>query len=639
MTVTNSTGLRKILGYLPKSGPPLYTFIAIVVVAFSLGLLLSSGEKDATNMSESHESISQSGKPTIWTCSMHPQVKLPEPGKCPICFMDLIPLDNSFDDDLGERQLKMSAAAAKLAQIVVSPVRRDFAEAAIRMVGKIDYDETRLAYITAWVPGRIDSLYADYTGITVKRGDPMVLLYSPDLLSAQEELIQAKQAMVKLMGSSSTMFRSTAKATVDAAREKLRLLGLTSSQIDEIETSEIYSSHININAPIGGVVIHMNAREGIYVKTGTPIYTIADLSKVWVLFDAYETDLAWLKEGQKVEFKALAIPGKTFTGTISFIDPILSEKTRTVKVRIIADNKSGSLKPGMFVTGIAKSRLDVNGKVVSNSYKDKSNAPLLIPTTVPLLTGTRAVAYVQVANEDGFIFEGREIELGARAGDYYIVKSGLSEGELVVTNGAFKLDSELQIQAKPSMMTPEGGGGPVHQHGGNEQTQKPVDDHTKHKSKSFEVGGDVLSALAPLYDSYFKIQMALADDNLSAAKDSYAELKENTQAMDMSLFKGDSHMAWMNLSDRIIKHSGFGEKAKDIEKAREEFFNLSKSIIDLRDSFGHGGDQNFYLTFCPMADNNKGAYWLQAVDTVFNSFYGSKMLRCGSIKDTLEPRQ
>ncbi len=636
MTMKSTTGPRKFKEYFPKSGTPLYIFIAVVVMAFFLGWMISGDSP--SNSQGAEDGHSQTEEATVWTCSMHPQIKLPKAGQCPICFMDLIPLESSSDDDLGERQLKMSETAVELARISVTPAIREFASGETRMVGKIDYDETKLAYITAWAPGRIDSLYADYTGVSVRRGDPLVQLYSPELLSAQEELLQAKQAAAKLSENTSSVFKSTIEATLEAAREKLNLLGLTPSQISEIEKSNEFSSHITINAPLGGVVVHMNAREGIYVKTGTPIYTIADLSEVWAMFDVYESDLAWLREGQEVEFRPLAFPGEKFTGRISFIDPILNEKTRTVKVRVIADNKAGKLKPGMFVSGTVKSMLDINGNVVSEGSKNKSKAPILIPSTAPLLTGTRAVVYVQVNNDDGFVFEGRVIELGPLAGDQYIVKSGLNEGELVVTNGAFKIDSELQIQAKPSMMTPQGGGGMLHQHGGEDQPKSPVKDHSKHETLSYDTSQDALSALEPVYESYFKIQMALASDDLSQTKDGFAELNKNTQAVNMSLFKGDSHIAWMDLSGKISDISKSGISIKDMEKSRELFLELSKVMINLNKSLGHGNGENFYLTFCPMANNNKGAYWLQTVDTVYNSFYGESMLRCGSIKDTIEAK-
>jgi len=637
MTQIRPKSSKKLLEYFPRKGPALYIIILIIVMAFFVGFLINPGNKDDAHKHDTNESLAQTGEPTIWTCSMHPQIKLPEPGKCPLCFMDLIPLDNSSQDELGERQLKMSEAAVKLAQITTSVVKRDYAEAEVRLYGKIEYDETRLAYISAWVPGRIDSLYADYTGIKVNPGDPLVKLYSPELLSAQMELVQSKLAPSRLKNDAGELNRRSTESTLKAAREKLKLLGLTDRQIETVESDENISDHVIINAPIGGVVVHIDARKGDYVKTGTPIYTIADLSTVWVLLDAYESDLAWIRQGQAVEFQSLALSGEAFTGKIAFIDPVLDNRTRTVKVRVVADNINGRLKPGMLATGIVKSRLDKDGNFVRD--EKESNAPLLIPSSSPLITGARAVVYLQVSDKDGAIFEGREIELGPRAGDYYIVKSGLIEGDIIVTNGAFKLDSELQIQAKPSMMSPEGGSGSmIHDHKGHSPAMDQMSNNAKISSSKPELTKSSLAALNLVYDAYFAVQMALAADNLAEAKTGYSDLKHRTQSIDMNLFEGNSHGIWMENSQTIIKESEAGEKADNIEAARKAFLKLSQAMIELTKKLGHGGHRNFYLTFCPMADNNQGAYWLQTVDTVYNSFYGSLMLRCGSIKDTLKAK-
>jgi len=394
------------------------------------------------------------------------------------------------------RHITLSDTAQKLASIQVAPVERKFVAAEIRMFGKIDYDETKLAYITARVPGRLDRLYVDYTGINVKKGDPLIYLYSPELITAQEELIQALKR-VSTKNKNSEFVQKDSFSMLEAAREKLRLWGLTESQIKQIEKKNKPSDHIAIYAPISGTVIHKNAVEGMYVNTGTQIYTIADLNQVWVKLEAYESDITWIRYGQKVEILTEAYPGERFEGRISFIDPTLNAKTRTVTLRVNVENIDGRLKPGMFVKGIVYSRLSAGGKVVepdlagkwictmhSEIIKDRpgkcdicemplvqtyaaaepKDAPIVIPATVPLITGKRAVVYVRIP-DNNTMFEGREVVLGPRAGNYYIVLKGLHEGESVVVNGNFKIDSAMQIEAKPSMMNPEGGGmGAVHKH-------------------------------------------------------------------------------------------------------------------------------------------------------------------------------
>lgn len=431
---------------------------------------------------------------SLWTCAMHPQIKLPKPGKCPICFMDLIPIETGSGDDGGERTLTVSENAAKLMQVETSPVERKFVPTEVRMVGKVDFDETRTAFITARVPGRLDRLFVDYTGVQVKKGDHLASIYSPELLSAQQELLQAIQSVKALQDSQSPIVRNVSQSTVEAVREKLRLWGLTAEQIQEIETRGTLTDHLTLYSPVSGIVIHKNATEGSYVKTGERIYTVADLSRVWIQIDAYESDLNRLRYGGNVEFTTETYPGKKIEGTISFIDPIINPATRTAKVRVIVENPGLALKPGMFVRAVAHPLIAEDGKVVnpllagkwispmhpeiikdgpgscdvcgmplvpaeSLGYAPESseNAPLVIPVTAALKTGKRAVVYVEVPHQEKPTYEGREVELGARLGDYYVVESGLAESERVVTRGAFKLDAELQIRAKPSMMSVEHG--------------------------------------------------------------------------------------------------------------------------------------------------------------------------------------
>jgi len=466
--------------------------IVLIVAAFALGFV-ARGCRQKSESVDSSVSQDSEEEATVWTCSMHPQIHQPKPGKCPICFMDLIPV-TSETGQIGERQISFSQAALKLMEIQTAPVQRKFVEAQVRMVGKIDYDETRVKYIAAWTPGRIDRLYVDYTGVTVNKGDHMVYLYSPQLLSTQSELIQALKSVENMKAGASELLKRSILATLTAAREKLRLLGLTPDQISDIEKSGQPVDHLTIYAPIGGVVIHKNATEGMYVQTGTKIYTIADLSKLWMKLDAYESDMMWLRYGQEVEFSTEAYPGETFKGRITFIDPILNAKTRTVKLRVNVDNPDGTLKPGMFVHAVVRAKVAGAGRIMDTAMAGKwicpmhpeivkdsagvcdicemplataeslgyvtvdasGEAPLVIPASAPLITGRRAVVYVQLPDTEKPTYEGREVVLGPRAGDYYIIESGLAEGEIVVTNGNFKIDSALQIQAKPSMMSAPG---------------------------------------------------------------------------------------------------------------------------------------------------------------------------------------
>jgi Cu(I)/Ag(I) efflux system membrane fusion protein len=425
------------------------TLIAIALSAFALGALWGGGgSREATQHAE---------EAALWTCSMHPQFQLEEPGKCPICFMDLIPSSSgtAAAGAQGPRDIALTPDAAALMRVETSPVERRSVSAQIQMVGQVDFDESRVTAISAWVPGRLERLFVDYTGMTVKRGDPMVELYSPDLLAAQEELLQALHSAQQSDPAALPAMHQSMVATVDAVREKLRRWGLSAAQIAAIESRGHAQDRVTIHAPAGGVVIEKLATQGMYVTTGTPIYKMADLSEVWIHLDAYESDLAWLRDGQSVRFEAAALPGNSFEGTISLIHPVFKDATRTVRVRVIASNAEALLKPGMFVRATAESTLAAQRIGSSEGgLRDEANLPLVIPATAPLLTGSRAVVYVELPDATVPTYEGREVVLGARAGDYYVVTDGLTEGDRVVTRGAFKLDAELQLQARPSMMSP-----------------------------------------------------------------------------------------------------------------------------------------------------------------------------------------
>lgn len=600
--------------------PAFWIAIAIVtVVAFTLGALLSGGNSGANEGDVAAETVST---PEAWTCSMHPQIQLPKEGKCPICFMDLIPVGAGGSDDLGPRQIRMSESSMQLAQIAVSRVVRANAQHQIRLFGRLAVDETRLSRISARVGGRIDRLYINTTGQEVKHGATMLELYSPELLSAQKELIAAKASLAGVAQSNSDILISTAESNVRAAVEKLRLLGFTNEQITGIETQSDVSEHLAVKATGNGVVLEKMVVEGQYVEPGMDLFRIADLSKLWAVFEAYESEISFLNLGDDIRFVAESSPGEEFSAKINFINPTLDPMTRTVQVRAIVDNSKGQLKPETFATAI------INTAVASGS--DLSGQSLLVPATAVLFTGTRAVVYLQLPNDEGPLFEGREITIGQRVGDYYIVIEGLSEGDMVVTNGAFRLDSELQIQAKPSMMSaPESA------------VLSPRNDSHEHddaeSDKGIAISVAARNALTPLYNDYFKFQMALADDNLDNSRTHAAQLERTITEVDISLFSGSSHDRWMELAAKMKKSSEIAAKAGDIVGARDAFFHLSNAVIELHNAFGHDADMNYYLTFCPMARDNKGAYWLQTVDTVYNSFYGDMMLRCGEIKQALKP--
>ncbi len=442
--------LKSVQGKLAKTGLIALVLVA-VIGAFAMGYLIRGGPKTGGGghgLTAAHDG----DRAEVWTCSMHPQIRKPGPGQCPICGMDLIPVEQDKGGDVGARQIRLSDHARLLAEVLALPVERASLTSEVKLVGKVDFDETAVGYITAWVPGRIDKLLVNYTGIHVKRGQSMVSLYSPKLLLAQEELIQASKMAAGLSSFGIGGAGSTAlEQTLEASRERLRLWGLSKKQVTAIEKSGKSRTHLTIAAPMSGVVIHKNAFVGMYVEEGTKIFTIADLSRLWIMLDAYESDLSWIRIGQEADIAVEAYPGEEFKGKVSFIDPVINPTTRTAKVRVEVPNDGGLLKPEMFVHAAIQSSIDLP--------TNDGEPPLVIPVSAPLITGKRAVVYVEVEGKNG-VYEGREVVLGPRAGDHYVVLKGLEEGERVVVRGNFKIDSAMQILAKPSMMSPKGGVAP-----------------------------------------------------------------------------------------------------------------------------------------------------------------------------------
>ncbi len=381
---------------------------------------------------ETHNHAAETTKETIWTCAMHPQIRMHEPGKCPICAMELIPLSQGgITTDPGA--IHMTKEAAQLANVLTSKVSKQSPVKELRLYGKVQADERLLQSQVSYLPGRIEKLLVNFTGEVVRKGQTLAVIYSPDLVTAQQELLETAST------------KASQPALYDASKDKLRQWKLTEKQVAAIETSGKVKTEFEVFASAAGIVSARRVNTGDYISPGSVLFDIADLSHVWIMFDAYESDLPYLTMGQKVTYTIQALPGTSYSGNITFIDPVLDPNTRIARVRIEINNPGGKLKPEMFATGIVQANL--------NEYKDK----LIIPRTAVLWTGKRSVVYVKQAKTTESIFKIREIELGPMLGNSYVVMNGLNDGEEIVTEGAFGVDASAQLEGKPSMMNPQGG--------------------------------------------------------------------------------------------------------------------------------------------------------------------------------------
>jgi Cu(I)/Ag(I) efflux system membrane fusion protein len=510
----------------------------------------------------------------------------------------------------------------------------------------------------------------DFTGISVRKGDHMVRLYSPELRATQQELVSAARSAARFGAGDKSASARHARTLLRATEERLRLWGLTPGQIARLRRTGKVSDYVTIYAPLAGVVIHKQGLEGMYVKPGTRIYTIADLSVVWVHLEAYESDLPWLRYGQQVEI-AVEKLGKKIQGTISFIDPFLHEKKRTARVRVVVDNPDGNLRPGMYVNGTVQAQLlgagtvaapDLTGKWVCPMHPevirdrpgrcpvcgmplekaeklgltgpaDESiQLPLVIPATAPLITGKRTVVYVQVPGAERPTYQGREVELGPRAGDDYVVLSGLSEGERVVVEGNFKIDSAMQILAKPSMMNPTGGGPPpghAH-HGHGEAAPAPAPEKPK-PQKTFEAPEKFTEGLTAFTDGYLVVQEALAADDFDAAQKGAKKLPGLLKKIDMKVLDHKAHLRWMEHLEAFKEKSKTLEQSGDIAAIRTALSPLSNTLIAVLAEFG--SPPGLRRVHCPMAFDNRGAWWVQKGEQVANPYFGESMLRCADINE------
>ena len=543
---------------------------------------------------------------TVYTCSMHPQIRSPDPGLCPQCGMDLIPVSNSADQQANPDRVTLSEHAKILARIRTAKVkRREDTARRLRLLGRVDYDETRTRTITPWIAGRIERLHVSITGQRVYRGQAIATLYSPELYSAQQDLIEARKQLARLGESNAEYARSAAAAALDSARQRIRLLGVGDEQLATMEKAERPSRHATITSPFSGTVIERLVDDGDYVQAGTGMFRVADLSRLWVQLDAYETDLADLSVGQEVSLTVTALPQEIFAGRVAFIDPVLNAQTRTTRVRVEVGNRSGDLRPGMF-----------GEATVESAPKNEGLAPLVIPHSAALFSGRRSVVYVEVPDQERPTYEAREVRLGTRNGSYFPVIAGLAEGDRVVIHGAFTLDADLQIRGGRSLMT------------------RSDDTEPGRFDRIVDLSPRVRAAFAPLAEAYLAIQVGLAADDLEGARGA-----AKTLARAAGSFSGDlpgvARSLWKELQGSLRAKAEVLVGAGDIAETRVAFEPLTAAVVELFERFGNPTAETIAVAHCPMAFDGRGASWLQVKGTLANPYFGASMLTCGTTRTSV----
>jgi membrane fusion protein, copper/silver efflux system len=579
-----------------------------LLIVLLVGLLIGStlfGRADLQHDGEEGIRAAQGGdgegNGLEWTCSMHPQIRMPGPGRCPICGMDLIPMSTGDDDAThGELpRLTVSERSAALMAVQVWPAERMDVTSDVRLSGTIGYDETQVHDVVVRTEGQVERLYVNFDNASVRRGQRLADVYSPAIQAASQELLQARRAAE----------RGGMADLVEAAASQLLALGLSRAQVDRVIATGEPARSYALYSPVDGLISDLAVRQGEWLMAGARLARVAGLSRVWVQFEAYERDLARLRVGTPLQFTVEAFPGEVFSGPISFIDPVMDGGRRTARVRVQVDNPGARLKPGMLARG------------QSGGGAAAGNATLVIPATAPLLTGRRAVVYVQLPGFDRPTFEARDVVLGERKGAYYEVTEGLAVGELVVVNGAFRIDSELQIRGLPSMMANPAP--PAHDHG----TQLRPDSRAVPVQLSAAAGRELERVIV----AYLDVTGALSRDDATAARTAARALDAALRGASLDGLAGQRAAEWSSARDDMRTRAAAMAGTSDVARLRRELLPLSVRLEAAVRAFPSDQVGPLFRAVCPMVEGSEGS-WLTRVQAVENPYWGSDMFDCGEVQ-------
>jgi len=563
---------------------PLVIIVAALMAAAGLAGWLA-GRKAPPTSEET-----RGRKLLYYQSAMHPWIKSDEPGNCTICGMKLTPVYEGDTEMTGsESIISLSTNIINVMHVATSWAERRPIKRTLQVAGQIDDNPTTHRVLSAYVAGRIEKLHYNYTGAEVQAGEPLALIYSPNLLAAEREYLILRQTQPD---GAAARFGQEQERLIDAARTRLRRLGLQDDQIDRLEQKGEAEAVTEIRAPISGTVVMQGAAQGQYVQEGTPLFELADFSVMWFLFDVYERDLPWVRPGQRVEVRSPALGSQSWEGTVAFVDPNIKEMSRSARVRVEL--------PNPILESDGQRRRALLHKLYAEGQLELVTEPVLtVPRSAVLQPGDEARVYVVKAPG---AYERRKVEVGRTGEEAIEIISGLEEGEEVVTTGNLLIDAQAQIHSGGHAHAPQLESGPT-------APAVPAMDPA-HAAPVIEFLQRVAAANA-----------ALAADDLAGYGAALAELRAAAPALEK-----------LGPPVAEILTAIPGPTAPDLNAARLAYLPFSAATVDLASSLaGSARPASLKVFKCPMYPApGKTAYWIQTNLPIRNPFYGAEMLDCGS---------